>query len=280
MCAVMCSFPPAVNVSGQQLPCLHSEELVAEFKKCSNSDPAKHQEEGLIRALDSASTIMEDMKMARKVLPGGNEVLICSVVMQSQCRAPYTPQIRPRLTPDQTTIAAVLDTQCNCVRRDHRSMCKHRAALLMTLYITTCKGHAGNPTARRAYWKGNLGIVDGAVRAARYTEIVTDRATKPQFTELQKEEETLYANGKGTGAAYDTDESEEGESNDAGGGAKKRKRQTKTETWQATFQSVQAACKKHFVFDAEAVQKLADIQKKHKIPRLLRTADDAAGSTL
>jgi hypothetical protein len=145
----------------------------------------------------------------------------------------------------------------------------------MTLYITTCKGHAGNPTARRAYWKGQVGIVDGAMRAARYVNIVTDRASQPKFTELEKEEETLFANGKGTGAAYDTEDSAEEEAEDAGGGAKKRKRQTKTEGWQARLQSVQAACEKHFVFDAAAVRELARIQKQHKIPRLTRIADNA-----
>lgn len=253
---VMKGFPPLQSMTAHAQPNLYKHDLDVYLNKASKTDKSKHEDEGTARAYDSAALV--DFQFAESTNDKGEPIMIISSpISQSQARGPLTAAVVLRLSPDKGHVREIVNATCTCVRRDNKVMCRHRAGLLMVLWINTCMGIAGNPTARRGYWKGHVGTADGGAKAVPLIDCLTHRAKNPKIKELVEQEHTH------TGyVATDDEESDSGGDDDVNDDVNEPKRiekgrRTPTVVHAERKKRVHEHCGEHFKMDAKRLKKIS-----------------------
>jgi hypothetical protein len=178
------------STTKQAQPELSSTVMNAFFTLKSKAENIKHQHEGMCRCFDDPLSILEGL--ATKGDPP--KIKLRSKVAQSQARGYYTPTIEVETDRSGAVIKHITGSSCTCTKWHAETICKHRAALMMFMYLNTAQGYAGSPTDRAAYWKDRGGKVlsNASNQVMRTVDVLTQRAKMPKMKELLEMEANLH----------------------------------------------------------------------------------------
>lgn len=262
------TFPAAsaaTLMSTEAQPELWSSVVDSFLARATKLDPGKMKDEGLERAHESAKLLAETATITHSTGVFPPQALIRAKIKQSHDRTPYHPALTLILNSSKDKAVDVKESVCDdaCQKRQKGTLCRHRAALLMFLWLNTCGGNAGNPGHRTNYWRVRSGPVmgEGANVVIRAGLIHTNRSNQLRTEELLAMEEARQE-------AATEDSGGEGE--DQSGAAKKRRHAHPAEAWLARRGRIMGVLAGKVKVDADAAAKLKVLQDKHSVPRLTR----------
>jgi hypothetical protein len=176
------------SITKQAQPELSSKTMDAFFTEKTKVDNTKHQHEGMCRCFDDPHAILENLATKGDA----PSIQLRSKVAQSQARGYYLPVIHATTDKSGAVIIKVTGSTCTCTKHDKNAICKHRAALLMFLFLNTAQGYAGSPTDRAAYWKDRGGkvLAEASNQVMRTIDVLTSRVGMPKMKELLEMEAT------------------------------------------------------------------------------------------
>ena len=258
------AFDTGRSMSADMQPTITQAVLSAYYAIDKLKSDMDHLADGIKCAYDSADVINKTATISTDTT--SKQCRIKVKCHQSQAKSLYTPEILFQLDDTCATVTEVLSAQCpGCILRHEQLTCDHRDSLLAWMYINSCAGFAGNPTARDAYWRGRAGNkvpFAGGKSAYRFVELLTHRReelTAQDLVEMEKtcallhEREASDTDLPRLPIQLDPDSEDEEFAQELGSGGMSR------DEWK---RSVDTVCTRHFTLNEDA---LFAIEKAYKL---------------
>ena len=275
---VVANFPAAaaaVAMHTEAQPKLPGDVLNKYLQTTTKLDWYKLKDEALVRAYASAKGLVDNTTITHSQGLNPPEVLIRSLVKQSQDRTPYRPAITLVLNAGKDATILIKQTVCDdhCIKHFGEAICRHRMALLVFLWVNTCKGFAGNPGHRTNYWRvhGSPDAGDAANTVVRANLIHTNRSDQHKVEELEEMERDATASAEEGGSAQrDDGGADEGDEGDGEPAAKRRRRHPANVWVERRARIVGFFSSKVAVDTREKAERLQALAHTHGVPRLFR----------
>ena len=160
------------TLSESSLPALEEGPLdnyIASVNQCSK---AKVKKDGMNRAWDSRGYEDSGRICTAKLRDKKNHVCVRMRIEQSYGAIPYQP-LDFEVNENCDKVLAVHRSACSCTKRHAGVVCRHRAGLLMYIWLCNVFDLSGNPGHRVKYWSRASQRKHG--KGIRLVDLITDR---------------------------------------------------------------------------------------------------------
>ena len=163
------------DLSDSSLPALEESALDAYIETVNACSKEKVKKDGMNRAWDSRGDegCEDSGRICTAKIKGKNHVCVKMKMDQSYGGKPYMPLVDFIVNKHADKVISINRTACSCVKRHSGVICRHRAGLLMYIWLCDVMGISGNPGHRAKYWAKAHQRRHG--KAIRVVDLATDR---------------------------------------------------------------------------------------------------------